>query len=101
MANKICPNLILLSFLDTTNLQQQLQQNSITAEDLWVSTHSRSLLGEHNSSPSRGVSWLLLPAGNSQIAKGIPPPTAPTGNTWRKTKGGFKKECEILTLMLK
>lgn len=59
------------------------------------------LLGQCVFSSSRGVSWLLLPAGNSQIAKGIPPPTDPTGNTWRKTKRGFKKGCEGLTLMLK
>ena len=84
--------------LDTTRLQQQVQQNDITAEDLQASTYSQSSLGKHISGPCRGVSWLSLPTGNSQIAEGIPPPTA---STWGKTKGEFKKVWEVLTFTLK
>lgn len=71
---------------------------------------SRRSVGEHRCSvcageappaPGRGVGGLLLPAGNSQIAEGVPLPTYPGGSTWSKTTGGFKKGWEVLTPTLK
>jgi len=67
--------------LDTVNVQQQLQQNDITAEDLLASMNAQFSLGKHFSGPCRGVGWLSLAAGNSQVAKRIPPPTDPAEST--------------------